>query len=124
MILHQQNDKLEREKVDTQHISYTEHHKTGDEFLLHCEEGSKVMAWIRAGLVFVMNFHPEASFPHYRIPAAPGSYRIVLDTDRSKYGGFDRQADGISHHTIPDLIQRHFLSLYLPSRTGLVLAPE
>lgn len=94
-----------------------------DEFLLHLDEGAKVFAWLRAGLVFVVNFHPERSFPDYRIPAAPGVYRTVLDTDRKAYGGYDRQALDVEHHTLPDRIQRHFLSLYLPSRTGLVLAP-
>ena len=94
-----------------------------DEFLLHCDEGTKVLAWLRGKLVFVVNFHPDRSFPDYRIPAAPGTYRTVLDTDLAKYGGFDRQSPDIEHHTLPDRIQRHFLSLYLPSRAGLVLAP-
>ena len=95
-----------------------------DEFLLHGDEGTKVLAWLRAGLVFVMNLHPSSSFPDYRIPAGPGTYRTVLDTDRRAYGGFDRQASDISHHTLSDRIERHFLSLYLPSRTALVLAPQ
>ena len=94
-----------------------------DEFLLHSDEGTKIVAWLRGGLIFAMNFHPSRSFPDYRIPAAPGTYRTVLDTDRRNYGGFDRQASDIEHHTLPDRIERHFLSLYLPSRTGLVLAP-
>ena len=58
------------------------------------------------------------------IPSAPGTYRTVLDTDRPEYGGFSRQAAEISHHALPDPIERHFLSLYLPSRAALVLAPE
>ncbi len=95
-----------------------------EELLLHADEGTKVLAWLRDELVFVLNFHPDRSFPDYRIPAAPGTYSTVLDTDRRAYGGFDRQAEGIRHHTLPDRIQRHFLSLYLPSRTGLVLALE
>lgn len=94
-----------------------------DEFLLHSDEEAKVLAWLRAGLVFVMNFHPSRSFPDYQIPAARGTYRTVLDTDRGAYGGFDRQATDIVHHTLADRIERHFLSLYLPSRTAMVLAP-
>lgn len=94
-----------------------------DEFLLHADEGNKVLAWLRGGLVFAINFHPHHSYPDYRIPAAPGAYRTVLDSDRGRYGGFDRQAPGIEHHTLPDRISRHFLSLYLPSRTALVLVP-
>lgn len=94
-----------------------------DAFLLHLDDQTKVFAWLRGELVFVVNFHPDRSFPDYRIPAAPGSYRAVLDTDRREYGGFDRRASEVHHHTLPDRIERHFLSLYLPSRTGLVLEP-
>lgn len=94
-----------------------------DAFLLHVDEEAKVLAWLRAGLVFAACFHPNRSFPDYRVPAPPGTFRIVLDTDRAKYGGFDRRDPNQHHHTLPDRIERHFLSLYLPSRTGLVLQP-
>lgn len=94
-----------------------------DAFLLHVDEETKVLAWLRAGLVFVASFHPERSFPDYRIPAPPGTFRTVLDTDRHEYGGFERRDESQHHHTLPDRIQRHFLSLYLPARTALVLAP-
>ena len=93
------------------------------EFVLRNDENSKVLAWLRGDLVFVLNFHPSQSLTDYLIPSAPGDYRAVLDTDRRAYGGFERQTPDIVHHTISDRIQRHFLSLYLPSRTGLVLAP-
>jgi len=95
-----------------------------DEFLLHADEENKILAWIRGGLVFVMNFHPSQSFTDYQIPAAPGVYRTILDTDLPAYGGFGRQDPDVTHFSMPDRIQRHFLSLYLPSRTALVLAPN
>jgi len=122
------------EKLRYRHLAAFDHDLIGlarsygipdgkDEFLLHSDDETKVLAWLRGGLVFAMNFHPSRSFTDYRIPAAPGTYRTVLDTDRPEYGGFSRQASDISHHALPDRIQRHFLSLYLPSRTALVLAP-
>ncbi len=92
-----------------------------ESFLLHLDEQAKVCAWLRGGLVLIANFHPSESFADYRIPAPPGEYRAVLDTDRSEYGGFDRRDPNVRHHALPDRIQRHFLSLYLPSRTALVL---
>lgn len=96
----------------------------GDEaFLLHADEQTKVIAWLRAGLVFVASFHPNQSFTDYRIPAPPGTFRAVLDTDRGTYGGFDRRDFAQHHHALPDRIERHFLSLYLPARTAMVLAP-
>ncbi len=92
-------------------------------FLLHVDEEAKVLAWLRAGLVFVASFHPSRSFPDYRMPAPPGTFQAILDTDRREYGGFERRDPSQHHHTLPDPIQRHFLSLYLPSRTAMVLAP-
>lgn len=95
-----------------------------DELLLVCDEDAKVLAWWRADMVFVLNFHPTRSHTDFQIPSAPGSYRAVLDTDLGAYGGFDRQDSEVVHFTRADPIKRHFLSLYLPSRTGLVLAPD
>ncbi|MDX9818471.1 MAG: alpha amylase C-terminal domain-containing protein [Desulfococcus multivorans] len=92
-------------------------------FLLHLDEGSRVLAFLRAGKVFAFNFHPTRSHTDYWIPAAPGAYRVALDTDREGYGGLARQDPGMIHYTLTDRIHRHFLSLYLPSRTALVLAP-
>lgn len=94
-----------------------------DAFLLHLDEDAKVLAWLRGRLVFVACFHPDRSLPDYRIPAPPGAFRIALDTDRSEYGGFDRRDPHQHHHALPDPIARHFLSLYLPARTAMVLEP-
>jgi 1,4-alpha-glucan branching enzyme len=94
-----------------------------DAFVLHVDEDAKVLAWLRAGLVFVACFHPNRSIPDYRIPAPPGAFRIVLDTDRGEYGGFDRRDPNQHHHTLPDRIERHLLSLYLPARAAMVLEP-
>jgi 1,4-alpha-glucan branching enzyme len=93
------------------------------QFLLHVDEPTKVLAFLRDHLVFVFNFHPDRSHTDYWIPAPPGTYRIVLDTDSTAYGGLHRQDINITHCTISDVIHRHFLSLYLPARTALVLAP-
>jgi 1,4-alpha-glucan branching enzyme len=92
-------------------------------FLLHLDEGSRVIAFLRAGRVFVFNFHPDRSPTDYWIPAAPGAYRVAFDTDRARYGGLDRQDPSVTHYTLTDRIHRHFLSLYLPSRTAVVFEP-
>ncbi len=94
-----------------------------DLYLLHMDEGTHILAFMRAERVFVFNFHPERSYTDYWISAAPGAYRIVLDTDRNPYGGMERQDPLLVHHTLTDRIHRHFLSLYLPSRTAVVLEP-
>ena len=90
-------------------------------YLLHSDDGNKVLAFLRNDMVFIFNFHPHRSYEGYRIPAYPGRYRLILDTDNESYGGFGRQDASVVHATMSDRIQRHFLSLYLPSRTAMVL---
>lgn len=92
-----------------------------DEFLLHNDDERKVLSWLRAGLVFAINFHPTASYRSAPIPASPGEYEIALDSDLVEFGGHGRQDASVRHHTITDRIHRHFLYLYLPARTALVL---
>ncbi|MEJ2156246.1 MAG: alpha amylase C-terminal domain-containing protein [Desulfobacteraceae bacterium] len=84
----------------------------------------KILIFERSGLVFAFNFHPKRSFPDYRFPAPPGCYRIVLDTDDADFGGGQRVDDQIDHIAIaptPSESDIHHLSLYLPTRTALVL---
>lgn len=92
--------------------------------LLHDHNVDNVIAFIRAGLVFVFNFHPTRSHVHYHVSAPPGKYRIILCTDDGEYGGCDRVDKAIPHFTLHDpgrLFSSNYLSLYLPSRTALVL---
>ncbi|SLM29506.1 1,4-alpha-glucan-branching enzyme [Desulfamplus magnetovallimortis] len=90
-------------------------------YLLHIDESAKIIAFMRADLVFVFNFHADISKSDYMIPASPGSYTIALDTDNGLYGGFNRQDSAVIHHTITDKIHRHHLFMYLPARSGVVL---
>ena len=93
----------------------------GDIYLLHSDDDNKVLAFLRNERVFIFNFHPRRSYENFRIPAAPGSYRIILDTDHENYGGLSRQDASMIHETVTDRIHRHYLSLYLPSRTAILL---
>ena len=66
-------------------------------------EGDKVVAYERAGLVFVFNFHPTNSFSDYRIGVdVAGTYRIVLSTDEKRFGGFDNVDLTSKFHTTPE----------------------
>lgn len=97
----------------------------GEPELLREHDGDKILAFIRAGWIFVFNFHPLQSFPDYGIPAPGGSYRMTLTTDDVRFGGHGRLTPDMHHQPLQDgshsLGTR--LSLYLPSRTGLVLQP-
>lgn len=95
--------------------------------LRHCHEDDQVLAFSRGDLLFVFNFHPTASYTDYRIIAPKGSYHIILDSDETIFGGFGLVDDSTKHQTLPanseeELPQElEHLSLYLPSRTALVL---
>jgi 1,4-alpha-glucan branching enzyme len=93
--------------------------------LLWDHDADKILAFARAGWIFVFNFHPSRSFPDYGIPAPGGSYRLVLDSDRRDVGGHGRLTVDQVHHTLeePGNPWGTRLSLYLPSRTGIVLKP-
>ncbi len=94
--------------------------------LLSIHEDNKLLAARRGDLVFIINLHPERSYKDYRLGVPePVNYEIVLSTDLSKFGGFDRLLDG---HIFPvcdepwdEMLQS--IQSYLPCRTAIVLAP-
>lgn len=88
-------------------------------------EDDKVVAYERAGLLFVINFHPFKSFSDYKIGIdTPGKYKVVLDSDAEEFGGHKRIDRGVDHLTMnePYAGRRHSLMAYIPSRVGLIYA--
>ncbi|MFH2046843.1 MAG: alpha amylase C-terminal domain-containing protein [Pseudomonadota bacterium] len=92
--------------------------------MLYENTSDKVIAFRRAGLLFVFNFHPTSSFTNYCFDAPPGTYQMIFDSDSPEYGGHNRLIPDHDHKTIRDEAKdskRQFISLYLPTRTGIVL---
>lgn len=90
-------------------------------------EDDKVIVFDRAGLIFVFNFHPIKSFADYTIGMREqGTYKIVLSSDDSKYGGENRVDTNIKHFTKPEpyaeLPSR--MMIYTPCRTAVVYARD
>ena len=97
----------------------------GPAALLNLDHGNRIITFERAGLVFVFNFNPAESFFGYGIPVpAAGRYRLVLHSDRSEFGGFDRLDEAVVYDTLGGggTTEAPRLSLYVPNRTALVLA--
>jgi 1,4-alpha-glucan branching enzyme len=95
--------------------------------LLHEHSDDKVLIFERAGLILAFNFHPQQSFTDYRFDAPPGKYRMIFTSDAPQYGGHQRLVPDQEHFTLAQSDQafdRNYLSLYLPSRTVLVLQKE
>lgn len=89
------------------------------------QNDDQVLAYERGDYVYVFNFHPTKSYTDYGILARNGKYRIALDTDAPKYGGFGLQDPEVEHFTKYDpefsFDGKGRLMLYLPARTALVL---
>ena len=88
----------------------------------HCD--NMILGFERAGLLFLFNFHPTRSYTDYGVEATPGKYRLVLNTDSNCFGGHGLVTDNQeyftqSESTVP--AARHWIKVYLPSRTALVL---
>lgn len=87
---------------------------------IHIDNPNKILIFMRKDLLFVFNFHPSQSLSDYtfHLPG-PGSFRCVLNSDEARFGGFSRQDGQTEHFSFGD----NKLSLYLTSRTAMVLAP-
>ncbi|MBF0204312.1 MAG: alpha amylase C-terminal domain-containing protein [Desulfamplus sp.] len=107
--------------------------------LLHIHEDNRVIAFKRniwqetnnvtnhQNIIFVFNFNPLLSFQDYMIDAPAGKYHEIMNSDDAKYGGKSRLISGqehFTHYTSHLSNSRNTLSLYLPTRTALVLVSE
>ena len=83
----------------------------------------KVLVFHRGLFLFVFNFNPTESFTDYGIPLGAGKYKIVLNTDSGRFGGHDLVDEDICYYTMPSggLTSQHYLNLYMPARTAMVL---
>ncbi len=114
-------------RFDRDMISLAQHYRLLEipgPVLLFEHFGDKVIAFKRAGLLFVFNFHASESYVDYRFKILPGKYRMVFDSDAERYGGHGRLLPDQYHETsidVSDSKKRHLISLYLPTRTAIVL---
>jgi 1,4-alpha-glucan branching enzyme len=85
---------------------------------VHMDVANKVIVFERNNLLFIFNFSTANSIFGYQFRVAQqGTYRIILNSDRHQFGGFERVDDSIEYPTSPDL----YLSIYITNRTALVL---
>ena len=84
---------------------------------LNIDETNQVLAFRRGKLIFIFNWSGDKALPDYLLPVdEEGEWRIILDTDDLRFGGFGRQDNAIHHFTANGQ-----LSLYLLPRTAIVL---
>ena len=80
----------------------------------------QILAFKRGSFVFVFNFSSVMSVSDYKFECEAGKYQEALDTDSACFDGFDRMDASVEHFTVGEY-GKDLLSLYLPSRTALVL---
>ena len=89
-------------------------------------KADQILAYQRGDFLFVFNFNPSKSFTGYGIPLEASKYRILFHTDEACFGGQERIDKSIIYYTRPSggLSSQHYLNLYLPARTAIVLERE
>jgi 1,4-alpha-glucan branching enzyme len=87
-------------------------------------EGDKVLAFERNGLLFCLNFNPSQSFSDYPVDVSPGKYRMILNTDAPEFGGHDivKGEQVFESRAFNDgENDRNQINIYIPARTGFIL---
>lgn len=107
------------EKFDKKMISLIKEFNvlnTSEDYKLYEDNERKILAFKKADLIFVFNFNHE-SFTDFSFDTLEkADYHIILSSDDKELGGFDRIDKEMTYSS-----KNHDLTLYLPSRTALVL---
>jgi 1,4-alpha-glucan branching enzyme len=117
------HDLAEFDKAMMEWIDEKELNKSFPE-LLYVHNDHKIMVYKRGNYITLLNFHPENSVVDYQIPMdRGGKYKLILDTDRKEFSGFDRIKPKQEFFTLRENKEEDApcLKVYLPSRSGMVL---
>ena len=83
----------------------------------------QLLAFERAGYLFVFSFNPNTTFANYHFEVSAGKYTYVLCSDHSTFGGLGLIDERTEHFT-QYIANKNLISLYLPPRIGMVLKRE
>ena len=93
--------------------------KTAERNYVHCDD--KIMMYTKGKDVFVFNFNPTRSFDgHWVKVNEPGQYQVVLNTDATEFGGFNRIDESYVYTAEKQIDGSSGFKCYLPSRTAMV----
>jgi 1,4-alpha-glucan branching enzyme len=87
----------------------------------------QVLSYQRGNYIYVVNLHPYKSYTGYGILVTKGSYKIILNTDSTLFGGFGLINESIEHFTQKGLDKNtdlEWLKLYIPARTAFILKKQ
>ena len=85
---------------------------------INMDDTNKVIIFERNNLLFAFNFHYDHSIVDYKFDSiGKGTYKIILSTDDEDVGGFSRIDTSLDYYTV----EHDQLSIYIPSRTALII---
>jgi 1,4-alpha-glucan branching enzyme len=90
---------------------------------INMDELNRTIVFSKGGLLFVFNFHPFNSIPDYEIKLDQGgSYKVILCSDRTKYGGHGRVDENLEYFTqFSSQNESNLLRIYATNRTAILL---
>jgi len=96
--------------------------KLTDELIHYVEvnEQNKTISFLRNDYLFLFNFSPTISLESHQVLAPAGSYEVESSTDDKAFGGQNR-IDHQSRFFSSPQGEQHFIKVYLPARTALIL---
>lgn len=92
-------------------------------FRLWIDNDRKIIAFRNKDIVYLFNFHPSNSYDSFHLPIHDlGNFKVVMDTDEEKYGGYSRISHDYLYKTerLPGT-DYDGIKIYIPSRTALAL---
>lgn len=84
----------------------------------------QVLIYERSEYIFIFSFNPTTSFPDYGFATKKGKYKVMLTIDSAKYGGLQRIDEQMIYTTTSasdKKFSEHFLRIYIPTQTAIVL---
>ena len=88
---------------------------------LFIDEQKQVLVFERAGLIFVFNFHPTASYEGYTVSVPKsGKYQVVFSTEDEEFGGYNRVSKDYVYTAKKKKGVAQF-PIYVPSRSAFCL---
>lgn len=79
------------------------------------DEERRLVSFVRDDHLFVYNFSSDMSYTDHEVATFDDEYKIILSSDSSNFGGYDRVDTAITYVAADEKIK-----LYLPCRTAVV----
>ncbi len=95
---------------------------SGNATQLMLDDTLKILVFERGGYVFILNLNVEESQVGYKVRMLKGgTYHVILNTDNAQFGGHNRVDESVLYTTEKSRKLGHYISIYLPNRTLIVL---